>query len=131
VYEQKESAGQGKPKGRRRFIFWDEQANTWYQTTVGTQVALAHVADTLPDVHFDMGTVRDGEGGFLGVKLPEEASAAYRYYDTAGDLWELLCLPVGISGAPELCQTLFGTIAGHPDYAAPQHVLQTTQPSRH
>jgi hypothetical protein len=114
---------------RRRFIFWDPESNKWYQAEVGSEIRLGHVSDALRDVYHDVGTIRDGEGGFLGVRLPEEASPAYRFYDNQGDLWEMACLPVGISGAPELCQLIFGTIAGHPEYAAKQHVLHTTKPA--
>jgi hypothetical protein len=116
-------------KLRRRFIFWDKAANRWYRSAVGSEIKLGHIADHLPHVQFDVGTVRDGEGGFLGIALPEEACAAYRFYDTSGQLWEMLCLPVGISGAPELCQTVFGAIAGHKDYAAPEHLLRTQHPA--
>lgn len=102
---------------RRRIIMWDPEGNVWYRSTVGTQISLPHVSDSLPDIQFECATVRDGQGGFLGIPLTRYASAAYRYYDDSGRLLEPTVLPVGLSGSCELCHRVFSTIAGHPEFA--------------
>ena len=111
-------------KLRRRFILYDPAANKWYANSVGTLISLPHVSAHAKDILSECATVRDIEGGFFQVPLEESACPAYRFIDRAGRTFEMCVAPIGMSGVPEICQTLTSTIAGHPDFAVPAEQLK-------
>jgi hypothetical protein len=129
VVEEKAAQGESKEM-RRRLLGYDKRDNSIFRLQTGVQLQLGHVADDLEDVDFECGTVRDGLGGFAGLRLLPEDSACFRFFDRAGNEWEMVSPPPGHSGLPELCHRVFATLGGHEDFAKIPLSTLTSQPCK-
>jgi len=114
----------GAPKERLRFIFWPYKFNEWcrkigYQCKAG----LHHISFYLDSVLDEVGATGDAASGFFQVNIPEWARPWYRFKDEVGDLYQMTRLPMGISPAVEIMQTIMEVIIGNPSFVSPPHQI--------
>jgi hypothetical protein len=116
----------GKLKKLRRFILWCRAQNTYAYKHgyVPHMEDLKHISAFLQDLAFESATLRDLVLSFFEIEIPLHARALYRFYDSAGSLYEMLRLPMGHVCSPELMQMVCGVLSGDPRWCKPEFSLQ-------
>jgi len=110
----------GERKFRLRWILWTKALNAYIKARgYKANVDLLHSSKYHGALDYDLVSDVDLKAAYYQFEVPESARDLYRFQDMSGNVYECVCLSMGISPAVEYAQLITSALIGKHHVARP------------
>jgi hypothetical protein len=110
----------GEPDERQRFIFWSRELNDTIADSYSASMNLRHSSFYIDRVRQNCATHGDLAVSFYQIEIPQYLRRFFRFADDAGNIYQMLRLPMGARPSAEMLQIVTECLVGDPRRVVPK-----------